>query len=295
MEEVKIFFDNIKNIQIVNSIIIVVVSIAIYKGITFFLTKSEKKNKLNLVSGKKRTTYLKLIRSLIRYIFIILTVLILLQINGVDVSSVLAGVGILGVVFGLAIQDWLKDVIRGSSILTDNYFSVGDIVKYKEIEGKVLVIGLKTTKIQDLKTNNILSIANRNIEEVELVSNVIYVNIPMPYELSVEKAEKVNSNSQLYKQAGNSIVVNIFERDVKEKISNDFKVLIDTANGATYKTAERIFNRLGICFDVINNTPNGININDNCGSLYPKVLKDEIIKNGYDYGFSFDGDALQAI
>jgi small conductance mechanosensitive channel len=191
MEVAKVFWDNIKQLQIVNSIILIIVSIAIYKGITFFLSKSEKKNKSNLAGDKKKTTYIKLIRSVIRYIFIIVTVLILLQINGIDVSSVLAGVGILGVVFGLAIQDWLKDIIRGSSILTDSYFAVGDIVKYKEIEGKVVVIGLKTTKIQDLKTNNILSIANRNIEEVELVSNVIYVNVPMPYEVNVEEAENV--------------------------------------------------------------------------------------------------------
>ena len=54
----------------------------------------------------------------------------------------------------------------------------------------VLVIGLKTTKIKDLRTNNIISIANRKIEEVEIVSNVIYVRIPMPYEVKVEKAEK---------------------------------------------------------------------------------------------------------
>ena len=114
----------------------------------------------------------------------------MLQINGVDVSSVLTGVGILGIILGLAIQDWLKDIIRGSSILSDNYFAVGDVVKYKDIEGKVLVIGLKTTKIQDLKTSNILSIANRNIEEIEVVSNLIYINIPMPYEVSLEMAEK---------------------------------------------------------------------------------------------------------
>ena len=55
-----------------------------------------------------------------------------------------AGLGILGVIFGLAIQDWLKDIIRGSSILSDNYFAVGDVVKYKDIEGKVLVIEIKT-------------------------------------------------------------------------------------------------------------------------------------------------------
>lgn len=186
MNSIKQFIESIWKIQFLNSIIIIILSIILYKMITFFLIKSEE----NLSSSKKGKTYLKLIKSVSRYIFIIITVLLILQINGIDVSSILTGVGILGVIFGLAIQDWLKDIIRGSSIISDSYFAVGDIVKYKDIEGKVLVIGLKTTKIQDLKTKNILSIANRNIEEIEVVSNIIHVDVPMPYETSLERAEK---------------------------------------------------------------------------------------------------------
>lgn len=188
MEKIIMFFENAWHTRILNSVIVIIVSIIIYKGVTYVFGKGEKSERL--LTGKKSKTYLKLVKSLIRYIFIILTILVLLQINGIDVSSLLAGVGILGVILGLAIQDWLKDIIRGSSILSDNYFSVGDIVKYKDKEGKVLVIGLKTTKIQDLRTSNIISIANRNIEEIEVVSNLIYINVPMPYEVDIEKAEK---------------------------------------------------------------------------------------------------------
>ena len=190
MEEIKKIFENVHYEQIIHSVIILIVSIIIYKAISYILKKSEKQDRVKLFTSKKSKTYLKLTRSIIRYIFLVITILIILQVNGVDVTSVLAGVGILGAIFGLAIQDWLKDVIRGSTILSDNYFSVGDIVKYKEYEGKVLVIGLKTTKIQDIKTGHVISIANRNIEEVELISNLIYINVPMPYELAVEKAEE---------------------------------------------------------------------------------------------------------
>lgn len=189
MENIKNFFDNVWHTQIINSIVIVLVSIILYKIIVRFLTNSENKAKSKLFTSNKGKTYINLIKNIIRYIFIITTALILLQVNGVNVSSILAGVGVLGVVFGLAIQDWLKDIIRGSSILSDDYFKVGDVVKYKDIEGKVLVIGLKTTKIQDLASNNVISIANRNIEQVELVSNVIYVRVPMPYEIDIERAE----------------------------------------------------------------------------------------------------------
>ena len=49
-------------------------------------------------------------------------------------------------------------------------------------------------KIKDIITDNIISIANRNIEQVQIVSNSLYVNFPMPYEVPVDKAEKVIDN-----------------------------------------------------------------------------------------------------
>lgn len=190
MEEIKTFFDNVLHMNIVNSIIILIISIVIYKIIIHFISKSEKKSESRFFNDNKSRTYLKLTKSIIRYIFIILTILILLQINGVDVSSMLAGVGIAGVIIGFAVQDVLKDIIKGFTILTDKYFQVGDVIKYNDFEGKVLAVGLKTTKAQDVKTFNIISIANRNIEQVEIVSNLINIDIPMPYELNVRDAEK---------------------------------------------------------------------------------------------------------
>ena len=131
-----------------------------------------------------------MIKSIFRYVILLLTILALLQINGVNVSSMLAGVGILSVIIGFAVQDVLKDIIKGFDIISDKYFQVGDIIKYKEIEGKVLTIGLKTTKIEDVRSFNTISIANRNIEQVEVVSNSIDVFVPVPYEVSLENAEK---------------------------------------------------------------------------------------------------------
>ena len=238
MENIKAFFENIHQEQIVNSIIIIVVSMILYKIISFILGKSEKQDKVKLFTSKKSKTYLKLTRSIIRYAFVAITVLILLQINGVDVTSVLAGVGLLGAIFGLAIQDWLKDVIRGSTILSDNYFSVGDIVKYKEIEGKVLVIGLKTTKIQDIKTGHVISIANRNIEEVELISNLIYINIPMPYEVPVEKSEEV-VDKIVNKVSKNENVNECKYKGVNELADSSIKYLIEVNCSPIYKLQVR--------------------------------------------------------
>ena len=67
------------------------------------------------------------------------------------------------------------------------------------------------------------------------------------------------------------------------------KVVIDTANGAAYELARLIFSD---DFDVfiVSNTPNGININENCGSTHMEALKHHVIKNDFDLGIALDGD-----
>lgn len=191
IENIKDFIFNLPQTKIIHSIIVIVISFLIYKIIMRFFMKSEKNSNISKRLNNKSRTYLRLTRSIFRYIFIILTILIVLQINGINVSSLLAGVGILSVIVGLAVQDALKDIIRGFSILSEEYFAIGDVITFKENTGKVIALGLKSTKIQDIKTGNIISIANRNIEQVEVNSNYLYLNFPMPYEVPVDKAEKV--------------------------------------------------------------------------------------------------------
>lgn len=185
-------FLNIINVVLdnkwVKSAIVIVIAAVIYSIIKIITERGEKRNKLKKVKGK---TYLRLIRNISKYIILIFVALALLQIHGVNVGSMVAGLGILSVVIGLIVQDAFKDIIRGMDILSDSYFSVGDIVKYGEIEGKVKMVGLKTTKIEDIRTLNIVSIANRNIEQIEVVSGLLCITIPMPYEVTVEKAENV--------------------------------------------------------------------------------------------------------
>lgn len=193
MDQFKQFISDVMHMQFISSIVVVIISSILYECIAHFLRKREKNSNLRMFKSKKGKTYYKLIISVIRYVFIIVTVLILLQVNGINVSSMLAGVGIMGVIIGFAIQDALKDFVKGFDIISDSYYNVGDIIKFKDIEGKVLSIGLKTTKIEDIRTNNIISISNRNIEQVEVVSNVIYISIPMPYEIEIKKSEKIIS------------------------------------------------------------------------------------------------------
>lgn len=73
------------------------------------------------------------------------------------------------------------------------------------------------------------------------------------------------------------------------------KIVLDTSNGATYRIAPDAFLELGADVDVIHNTPNGININDGCGSQHTQDLKNTVIKNGAAIGLAFDGDGDRLI
>ncbi|MCR6514733.1 MAG: phosphoglucosamine mutase [Clostridium sp.] len=69
------------------------------------------------------------------------------------------------------------------------------------------------------------------------------------------------------------------------------KVALDCANGAAYKAAVKAFRELGAEVYVINDNPDGTNINEKCGSTHPEELMDYVVKKGCDMGFAFDGDA----
>ena len=70
---------------------------------------------------------------------------------------------------------------------------------------------------------------------------------------------------------------------------------MDCANGATYKTAPDIFSELGAEIIVINNEPDGLNINKNCGALHPEVVREHVLKEKADIGISLDGDGDRVI
>ena len=81
-----------------------------------------------------------------------------------------------------------------------------------------------------------------------------------------------------------------FDDNIEKYNKPDFKVVIDTANGATYQVADKVFTILGINHVIINNNPDGVNINNGCGSTHLEMLKDYVVKNKMSLGIAYDGD-----
>ena len=172
--------------HIISSLIVILVAILFYQ-----IFRYPAKRILGLQKNKKSNTYMSMISSFVRTAYIVIVILILLQINGINVSSLIVGVGIASVVIGLAVQDTLKDIIRGISIVSDDYYKVGETVTIGDVTGKVVSVGIRSTKLQDLGTGNVITLANRNIERSEVAGVKFGIDIPLPYELKLEKAEAI--------------------------------------------------------------------------------------------------------
>nr|NLI50085.1 phosphoglucosamine mutase [Propionibacterium sp.] len=81
----------------------------------------------------------------------------------------------------------------------------------------------------------------------------------------------------------------------RELSLDGFKVVLDVANGATYKVAPAVFRELGADLTVIHDEPNGFNINDNCGSQHTQDLRAAVLETGAAIGLAFDGDGDRLI
>ncbi|MFZ0447654.1 MAG: phosphoglucosamine mutase [Desulfatiglandaceae bacterium] len=68
------------------------------------------------------------------------------------------------------------------------------------------------------------------------------------------------------------------------------KLVLDCANGAAFQVAPALFERLGATAVILSSVPDGININDHCGSQYPEAVREEVLKTGAQAGLAFDGD-----
>jgi phosphoglucosamine mutase len=97
-------------------------------------------------------------------------------------------------------------------------------------------------------------------------------------------------------ESGTDNYIKIIKKRINKKVNlKNLKIVIDCANGASYKAAPQLFRSLKAKIILIGNKPNGFNINKNCGSTYPQILQKKVKQYKADLGISFDGDADRII
>ncbi len=169
------------------SILIAALSSIIYKQIHRIVINHMKRRE----SSTTQIGNLELLFNVSKHVLAVFIFIIVLNINGVNVSSMVAGLGVTGIIVGFALQDVMKDWFMGISIVWDNYFSVGDIVSCNGATGKVVEFNLKVTKIRDIVTGNLVVISNRNISQVTILSEWLDIDVPGSYEVPFNEMEPV--------------------------------------------------------------------------------------------------------
>lgn len=181
--------------QVYTPIITIILGYLLYRLIKNALEKLMHETD-NAYNNKKRKTVIELSSNIAKYIIIIIGCIIILQAYGIDTASIIAGLGVLSAVVGLAFQDTLKDLIAGVTIILENYYIVGDYVKYKDFTGEVTVIGLKSTKIRNCYGETLI-LANHNVNEIINLSQTkqsIFIPITIAYEEEITVVEKAIKN-----------------------------------------------------------------------------------------------------
>lgn len=180
--------------EIYMPIIIIVVAMVLNKIIQMIIKKTFNPiKKHHKFDSRKVSTIRSLLCNVTKYAIWIIALLAILGVFGVNTTAIITGLGVASAVIGLAFQDTLKDILAGVSILFENQFAVGDLVKIGDFQGNVISLGLKTTRVQAY-TGEIKIISNRNITEVinySMDKTLAVVDIPVSYEEKLDKVEKI--------------------------------------------------------------------------------------------------------
>ncbi len=141
--------------------------------------------------NKKAATVTSLVKSLIKWAVIMVSVFLVLKKWGVDTDKILASIGIITLIIGLGCQSLIQDVIAGIFLVADSAFEVGDIVVVDDFRGTITEIGLKNTKLEDAG-GNIKVISNSAITTMVNLTDSLslsVVEIAIPYEENLKRTE----------------------------------------------------------------------------------------------------------
>ena len=187
-------FKNVKiNGQAIVKLIVMVAGVlAVEATATFILGLLEPKN-------HRIRSIISIVSSLLKYIAVIVILCWGLTIIGVNVSTIVASVGIVALIVGFSAESLIADVVTGAFMIFENQYNVGDIVEVDGFRGTVISIGIRTTCIADPGDNvkivdGPLTGFTGIVDEIDLVANQVKITISMfgretPVELELDQVE----------------------------------------------------------------------------------------------------------
>ena len=177
-------------ITILSMVVVRVAKMAIRKG---FEIRMKAPAPLQPASERRYRTILRLVQSIVSYVVYFSAILAILSAVNIDVKGLLAGAGIVGLAVGFGAQSLVKDVITGFFIIFEDQFGVGDYIKITSVEGTVLEIGLRTTKIKGA-AGEINIVPNGSITDVvnySINNSIAIIDVSVAYSSDIAKAERL--------------------------------------------------------------------------------------------------------
>jgi small conductance mechanosensitive channel len=191
----KLEFENISfdMFRVIIPLIYIIIGIVFFQILKRVITKVKPKRQLKISQNQKFNTIKMLLVNIIKYVIILFVILAILSDLGINVKSILAGLGIGTAIIGLAFQDLAKDLIAGVSIITDGEYEVGDIIEVEGFRGEVIFIGLRTTRIRDFKgaTKIISNRLMNSIINYSLNNSLAVIDVDIAYENNQDEIDKV--------------------------------------------------------------------------------------------------------
>jgi len=163
-------------------------------GINFAFNQSIQKRKEQDASG---TTTIKFLGFIARFILWIIVLLLVLDNVGVNITGLVAGLGIGGIAVALAVQNILSDLLASLSIVLDKPFVIGDLIEVDSLSGTIEYIGLKTTRVRSINgeqlifsNNDLLKSRVRNYRRMS--ERRIVFSFGVAYQTPVEKLKDID-------------------------------------------------------------------------------------------------------
>lgn len=205
-------------------------------------------------SGRQETLR-RMFMNALRYALVIVGIIWGLMIFGVDTGAIFASVGIVTLVVSLSAESLFADMFTGIFILVEDQYHVGDIISIDGFRGRVVSLGIRTTRIED-DGGNVKIINNADIRNVMNLSNKVsfsICDISMSYGESIERAEAVIAEAMPKIQAK---YPDIFEHGLQyagvqslSASSVDLRVLARVSEANIYR-GRRLLNReMKLAFD----------------------------------------------
>jgi len=191
-EKASSFFQNFPSYltKLLIAAAVIIVGILLLKLVKFIIGKVvHSRAKASSEVVKRTETSRTIITSVVSYIWYFIIIGVVLGIFGLDITSILAAAGVVGIAVAFGAQTLVKDILSGLFIWGERSLAVGDVVTVNDLSGTVESISVRTTTIRNFN-GNVFIIPNGDIRTVINMSRGFkraVVNVPCPYEENQER------------------------------------------------------------------------------------------------------------